>query len=140
MPLQTAAKYLHLYYRSDIRVILRNSQITEWVDKSHLLCTAADREGCTLMWHKIVLLSQGATSRQVTAEFIISFVQCITRTFLFVQLCELHSLLPIHKISRALLSTRAWVGPYSHTCSVSAKGLLHTGGTASVLRVCCISL
>lgn len=45
---------------------MRDSQITEWVDKSHLLCTAADREGCTLMWHKIVLLSQGSTSRQVT--------------------------------------------------------------------------
>ena len=51
--------------RSDIRVISGNSQITEWVDKSHLLSTAADREDCTLMWHKIVLLQSGALGRQV---------------------------------------------------------------------------
>ena len=54
-----------IFIRSDIRVISGHSQITEWVDKSHLLSTAADREGCTLMWHKIVLLQSGALGRQV---------------------------------------------------------------------------
>jgi hypothetical protein len=48
-----------IFLQSDIRVILGNSQITEWVDKSHLLSNAADREGCTMMWHKIVLLHSG---------------------------------------------------------------------------------
>lgn len=43
-----------IFLQSDVRVIYQHhSQLDHWMDKSHLLSRAADREGCKLMWHKI---------------------------------------------------------------------------------------
>ena len=44
-----------IFLQSDVRVILKNSEVIEWLDKGHLLSCAADREGCTMMWHKICM-------------------------------------------------------------------------------------
>jgi hypothetical protein len=65
-----------IFLQSDIRVILGMSQTTEWIDKSHFLSTAADREGCTLMWHKIVLLQPGAMGRQGLGRPMFSHLLC----------------------------------------------------------------
>ncbi len=44
-----------VFLQSDVRLIRNGSNdVIEWIDKSHLCSLAADRSGCTLMWHKLV--------------------------------------------------------------------------------------
>lgn len=42
-----------IFLQSDIRVVV-NNQVEQWVDKSHLCSSAADRSGFVMMWHKLV--------------------------------------------------------------------------------------
>ena len=43
-----------VFLQSDIRYMTESGEVTQWIDKSFLCSTAAEREGCTLMWHKLV--------------------------------------------------------------------------------------
>lgn len=75
---------------------------------------------------------------------IYSFAQCTTRTWNCMDDTNFLSYAPFQFLKHyeipVLLSTRAWVGPYSHTCFVSAKGLSHIGGKVSATRLSCFSL
>lgn len=54
-----------IFLQSDIRFTAEHSQLFEWVDKSHLISTAADKENCKLMWHKLVMDFDELHSRSV---------------------------------------------------------------------------
>lgn len=44
-----------IFLQSDVRIIKQNTnEVLQWIDKSHLCSLAADRSGCTMMWHKLV--------------------------------------------------------------------------------------
>lgn len=43
-----------VFLQSDIRYMSETREVCEWIDKSFLCSTAAERTGCTLMWHKLV--------------------------------------------------------------------------------------
>lgn len=43
-----------VFLQSDIRYMSETGEVCEWVDKSYLCSAAAERAGCTLMWHKLV--------------------------------------------------------------------------------------
>lgn len=40
--------------QSDTRMTNTKNEVYEWIDKSHLASLAASRNGCTLVWHKLV--------------------------------------------------------------------------------------
>lgn len=40
--------------QSDVRMMNTQREVYEWIDKSHLTSIAADRNNCTLVWHKLV--------------------------------------------------------------------------------------
>jgi len=40
--------------QSDKRMMNRDREVYEWVDKGHLASCAADKHNCTLIWHKLV--------------------------------------------------------------------------------------
>lgn len=46
-----------VFLQSDIRFMSESGEVSEWIDKSFLCSTAAERTGCTLMWHKLVSYS-----------------------------------------------------------------------------------
>lgn len=43
-----------VFLQSDIRFMSESGEVSEWIDKSFLCSSAAERTGCTLMWHKLV--------------------------------------------------------------------------------------
>ena len=43
-----------IFLQSDVRVMSVEGDVSEWLDKSYLLSSAAEKTGCTLMWHKLV--------------------------------------------------------------------------------------
>lgn len=43
-----------VFLQSDIRYMSETREVCEWIDKSYLCSAAAERTGCTLMWHKLV--------------------------------------------------------------------------------------
>jgi hypothetical protein len=45
-----------IFLQSDVRMMNSKGNTYEWVDKSHLITTAADKTNCTMVWHKMVSL------------------------------------------------------------------------------------
>ena len=43
-----------IFLQSDVRMMNTRSETYEWVDKSHLIATAAEKAHCNMIWHKLV--------------------------------------------------------------------------------------
>ena len=44
-----------IFSQTDAKVIDVDGHVVAWIDKSHLCSVAAEKHGCTLLWHKIAL-------------------------------------------------------------------------------------
>eukprot|EP00598_Pedospumella_elongata_P001184 CAMPEP_0184968502 /NCGR_PEP_ID=MMETSP1098-20130426/1552_1 /TAXON_ID=89044 /ORGANISM="Spumella elongata, Strain CCAP 955/1" /LENGTH=401 /DNA_ID=CAMNT_0027490131 /DNA_START=122 /DNA_END=1327 /DNA_ORIENTATION=+ len=67
-----------VFLQSDIRYMTESGEVTQWIDKSFLCSTAAEREGCTLMWHKLVYTDK-ANSKRSTGRPSYSHLLCYAK-------------------------------------------------------------
>eukprot|EP01032_Pedospumella_encystans_P015450 gene15450-17670_t len=67
-----------VFLQSDIRYMTESGEVTQWIDKSFLCSSAAEREGCTLMWHKLVYTDK-ANSKRSTGRPSYSHLLCYAK-------------------------------------------------------------
>jgi hypothetical protein len=54
-----------IFLQSDVRMMNSKSLVYEWIDKSHLISTAAEKTHCNLIWHKMVHIYYYCTIHRV---------------------------------------------------------------------------
>jgi hypothetical protein len=71
-----------IFLQSDVRVIKQNTnEVLQWIDKSHLCSLAADRSGCTMMWHKLVALHENSPGKRSAGRPSYSHLICYAKQY-----------------------------------------------------------
>jgi hypothetical protein len=91
--------------QSDTRMMTNKREAYEWVDKSFLASEAAARSDCTLIWHKLVLLSKDMNNRS-TGRPCYSHLLCYVKNSSLIHETRPEGLVTIEEASKHYYSYR----------------------------------